>query len=271
MDLLHAHRVSPKLLRNKRLNLFAIRTRFTPSVRKFALPQGARGKWAAFTLAEVLITLGIIGIVAAITLPSLIQNYQKKVTSARLKEAYSIINQALQMAIMQHGDIENWDFRDAETILHKYIAPNVKARKYKNKENDHPRLMCFSQGSYTYTFLSGQGAGAPMMDNSPSLELANGSCIGLSRVERATAKNIWLFIDINGSKTLPNVYGKDLFTFLIDIKTAKIIGYGQPNDRDTLLTCTDMGCCNKNANFGGQKCTAVLMYDGWEFKKDYPW
>ena len=38
LDLLHAHRVSPKLLRNKRLNLFAIRTRFTPSVRKSALP-----------------------------------------------------------------------------------------------------------------------------------------------------------------------------------------------------------------------------------------
>ncbi len=40
-----------------------------------------------FTLAEVLITLGIIGIVAALTLPSLIQKYQEKVTLERLKKS----------------------------------------------------------------------------------------------------------------------------------------------------------------------------------------
>ena len=41
--LLHAHRVSHKLLCNNMLNLFAIRTHYVPSVRKSALPQGARG------------------------------------------------------------------------------------------------------------------------------------------------------------------------------------------------------------------------------------
>lgn len=40
----------------------------------------------SFTMAEVLITLGIIGIVAAMTLPALIQKYQKQETSARLKK-----------------------------------------------------------------------------------------------------------------------------------------------------------------------------------------
>ena len=42
-------------------------------------------KFVGFTLAEVLITLGIIGVVAALTLPSVIQKYQKKVTVERLK------------------------------------------------------------------------------------------------------------------------------------------------------------------------------------------
>ena len=37
------------------------------------------GKKLAFTLAEVLITLGIIGVVAALTLPALISNYKKQV------------------------------------------------------------------------------------------------------------------------------------------------------------------------------------------------
>ena len=43
LDLLHAHRVSHKLLRNNMLNLFAIRTRFAPSVRKSALPTWGEG------------------------------------------------------------------------------------------------------------------------------------------------------------------------------------------------------------------------------------
>ena len=49
----------------------------------------------AFTLAEVLITLGIIGIVATMTIPTLLANYQKKVTATRLKTSYSKMMQVL--------------------------------------------------------------------------------------------------------------------------------------------------------------------------------
>ena len=48
-------------------------------------------KAKAFTLSEVLITLGIIGIIAAMTLPSLVGRYQEKVTVTRLKKYYSIL------------------------------------------------------------------------------------------------------------------------------------------------------------------------------------
>lgn len=50
----------------------------------------------AFTLAEVLITLGIIGIVAAMTLPALINKYQQKQTITQLQKVYSVLNQALR-------------------------------------------------------------------------------------------------------------------------------------------------------------------------------
>ena len=59
----------------------------------------------SFTMAEVLITLGIIGIVAAMTLPALIQKYQKQETSARLKKFYTTMNQAIMMSEIDNGVI----------------------------------------------------------------------------------------------------------------------------------------------------------------------
>lgn len=63
----------------------------------------------AFTLAEVLITLGIIGVVAAITLPSVIANYQKEETVAKLKKTYSVVNQAILQSIVENDDYSNWE------------------------------------------------------------------------------------------------------------------------------------------------------------------
>lgn len=65
---------------------------------------------SAFTLAEVLITLGIIGIIAAMTLPSVVNKYQERVTVTKVKKFYSLINQALLMAIKDHGYVDEWDF-----------------------------------------------------------------------------------------------------------------------------------------------------------------
>ena len=52
-------------------------------------------KKCAFTLAEVLITLGIIGVVAAMTMPSLISHYRHKVLETQFKKAYSVLSQAM--------------------------------------------------------------------------------------------------------------------------------------------------------------------------------
>ena len=57
-----------------------------------------------FTLAEVLITLGIIGIVSALTMPMLMQKYNNSVAETRLKKFYSTMNQAVLMAKNDFGD-----------------------------------------------------------------------------------------------------------------------------------------------------------------------
>jgi prepilin-type N-terminal cleavage/methylation domain-containing protein len=63
---------------------------------------------SAFTLAEVLIVIGIIGIVAAITIPNLMQkNYEKHVLS-QLQSTHAILVQAIKMAEEENGELETW-------------------------------------------------------------------------------------------------------------------------------------------------------------------
>ena len=65
-------------------------------------------KHNAFTLAEVLVTLAIIGVVAALTIPNLMKNYQKHVTVSKLKSAYGMLSRILQTAEVRHGSIASW-------------------------------------------------------------------------------------------------------------------------------------------------------------------
>lgn len=83
-----------------------------------------------FTLAEVLITLGIIGIVAAMTIPTLISKNQKRVIEAKLKEDYSIIQQVIKSN--EGNDVDmSMILQDGNTDSQKewfetYFAPYMK-------------------------------------------------------------------------------------------------------------------------------------------------
>ena len=66
-----------------------------------------------FTLAEVLITLTIIGVIAALTIPNLMQAWRKHEKITQIKEAYSIIQNATKMAIAEHGNPDGWNFHSS--------------------------------------------------------------------------------------------------------------------------------------------------------------
>ena len=70
-----------------------------------------------FTLAEVLITLGVIGVVAALTIPQLVGTYKRKVVEARLSKFYSVMNQAIARSIEEHGDIPFESFSTNDNSL----------------------------------------------------------------------------------------------------------------------------------------------------------
>ena len=251
----------------------------------------------AFTLAEVLITLGIIGIVSALVLPSKIEDYQKRKTAIAVKKAYVELNQVLEMSMKDHGDPSTWDYQTAGELVpwvQTYIEPYVKVVK----SGTCPGLnqQCLGMNPL-------QALGYDPKSNSANASVPTYMIVktgpdvawGFWRYqnwlwyEHNTRIRVWVR---NPSKIQFWKYkyayiGKDVFTFVLDVNNPKphIAPYNPINysgitnarkvTRDDLLG-TGWGGCNKKASGGGywgpgDACSALIMYDGWEISKDYPW
>ena len=233
-----------------------------------------RGKFG-FTLAEVLITLGIIGIVAAMTMPTLIQKYKKQEAETRLKRAYSILTQAFTLAVAKNGDNENWaEWDNAETILQKYFAPEIKGAKVYSAGETGLKSMCYDgnfPNSYTdsenkaaqYGWMDKVYMSTPFFDNiTSSIKLSDGICIGLNPVLTDPMYSKRIFVDINGSNKGPNMAGYDLFFF--KIIGNKIVPMGYNWAKDTLSDSSTTNSCHLGALRGGLSCAAYIMSRGWK-------
>ena len=178
-----------------------------------------------FTLAEVLITLGIIGIVAALTLPTLIEKHREQVTVAKVKKFYSTINQALQFAINENGTIDQWNYAEANKQSNKffdYFRPYLKITK-----DCGSRSGCIGEGRYFtlnnstsmnydthssyYKIILGDGSFMWLRQNRPDRQF-NGNCAETDAGYNNVCGIIWF--DVNG-KAKPNIIGQDTFVFVI--------------------------------------------------------
>lgn len=222
-----------------------------------------------FTLAEVLITLGIIGVVASMTMPALIGKYQKKQTATQLKKVYTEMSQAVALSELENGDVKYWDYTlEAKDFYDKYI------KKYLKKIGE------LTYGQYKTQVklknLNGTACSENWCSDAVSyyIKLADGSIIGFSNYIGNNYKSF--VVDLNGYKN-PNTTGKDYFVFTIQEKY-KVAPYGIGNshgtpigktyDRD-IITGDNFRACNKTKT--GVWCTALIMMDNWEIKNDYPW
>ncbi len=119
-------------------------------------------KKVAFTLAEVLITLGIIGIVAAMTMPTLIQKHRKSVVETSLKKFYTTVNQAINLSIVENGETKYWKFppantpADIEQFYDKYFKKYIKAVKTEQYSANNAFVVYFSDGSGVKIRSTGQ-------------------------------------------------------------------------------------------------------------------
>lgn len=227
-------------------------------------------KKVAFTLSEVLITLGIIGVVAALTIPALVSNYQKAQTVSQLKKFYSVMTQANVRSSIDNGPIRDWFTDDiidgsasgAQKFADTYIVPylNVSKNCGLSTVGDCTEKVNYlnpSQPAFTDSF----GA------TKSKFYLNDGIFVAFGPYS-VTSKRIEVHVDVNGNKK-PNILGKDVFIFDYYSTPEKFVADGLGNSRTTLMTSTSG--CNTTANNAGWCCAALIMSDGWQMADDYPW
>ena len=184
-----------------------------------------KNRRVAFTLAEVLITLGIIGVVAALTIPTLISKFQEKALESQFKKTYSMLSQALQFTTYENGSEYKCYTQDRVTNrpdpnggsqfeysectkFHKSFFQNLKYVKvefvnfhpYKTRQEVVAEGGTVSNNSCNFSFVA----------NTNKYYLQDGSIIYALTNSNNILQALYFVLDINGDKG-PNKWGYDVF------------------------------------------------------------
>jgi prepilin-type N-terminal cleavage/methylation domain-containing protein len=228
-------------------------------------------KKSAFTLAEILIAIGIIGIVAAITIPTLINGYQKKAMASKLKQTHAMLTNVIRMSEEENGTLTNDEIKsgvnlysnDVKGFFKKYFVPYMSGVSYLKTTGvktpaNRQSLSIFSDSAYC---------------------LNNGTCFYF--MNHSTAY-YYIVVDLNGPSK-PNKVGHDVFYFALHFnnKGAYLDGQVYNVNKNTTLSSLydngkqDGGSCNnyKSGWANGSACTEIIIRNGWKIPNDsrYPW
>ena len=203
----------------------------------------------AFTLAEILIVVGIIGIIAQMTIPQLVADFQVRSTVTALKKAHSTISQAYTLAVQENGTPDTWgltvDSVGAQLFLN-IFAPYLRITK-----NCGTGPGCFP--NLTYKDIKGSDyAYWDLFTDRARAQLFDGTLIMFNTNSATSGSLGQIYVDINGAKA-PNQLGKDFFYFRL--YKDKVVPAGSPITEGNQAFVDN---CMNNYGFG---CAAWVIYN----------
>ena len=214
----------------------------------------------AFTLAEVLITLGIIGVVASMTLPAILQNKQNKELQTALLKNYSIIQQVLDRMTLDRGvrpKSSDFDYLEFAPEFLKYFNRTTMcnegqegcASKIEDENDSNNKTMIKEY----LTYNKSRNVSTTYFDDGKFRTLTE-----YYMFENQFPELLIITVDVNGIKKKPNIWGHDLFSFQL-LKNGKLIPAGTPN---TNFANKDTYCsAGSTHKLNGIGCTYYAITD----------
>lgn len=242
----------------------------------------------AFTLAEVLITMAVIGVIAVITIPILINSYQKTQYVTALQKMYSQFNSALIRLTDDYncqGDLKctglfkstsNALTIGTEIVKYYKVAKNcdTQANQGCMSNSVSPNFdgsgtaANFDSGNWGtgphYRFITIDGGSMDIVFDQTVDNCSQNKSGGATG--NLTETCTWVKFDVNGPSEGPNFQGRDIFTFwLSNGKGPLLYPQGGRDDANSGWWNSGSGGCGINNN-GGYKCAARIMEEGWQMK-----
>lgn len=233
-----------------------------------------------FTLSEVLITLGIIGVVAALTLPILVQKYKKLVVENKLRRAYSIVSQAVKYAEAENGvgfwigsdnfednDVNGFGYTHSEAIFEQYFKKYFKII-YTYNSNEASRKFNY------YGYNNGNPSGVAGVSKAKCYKLIDGTALCYWAAGSADTMG-YFYIYLEPEKKI-KIAGQDVFSFEFNRTGGTYKIYSRLNDsyRETQRSDIIDGCTSSNVYWGiwprTMTCSFLIWKNNFNIPDDYP-
>lgn len=210
----------------------------------------------AFTLAETLMTLMIIGVIASMTIPSLKKNTEKRELESGFKKCHSSIVQAL-MRMDADGIPTSPKYYGNNKFKDAFMPYFNKAMDYGNYlAGDYMTGAAVIGKFKNYNYSAAAGSG--LLDDGQFVT-ADGA---MYMFENPGNGIVYISVDVNGPRKLPNAWGHDLFTFQL-MNDGEVLPMGAPGTTyaEQEAYCSD----SSNSPYNGIACTnkAIIDKDYW--------
>ena len=245
-------------------------------IKRVFFKQINKNNFKSFTLSDVLLALIIIGVIAALSIPVILANYQKHATISRLKKVYSTFAQTTYKSVSDNGPVDTWElsgsnnFNASKTASETYLIPYLHIlKKCDNNNSDECKFPIIG--------LNGSDVSSSKSPSNTSYRfyLSDGTFISTYALKDSSRNRLIITFDING-KQRPNKMGRDIFRLeyyfgatgnYADLNGKFVPTYVKQSRSNLLSNANDR--CNKRQN--GDACFALIYKDGWQIKNDYPW
>ena len=236
-------------------------------------------RFLGFTLSETLITVAILGVIAMLTIPGIIRNYQKRVWVTQLQRWYSEMSNTIDEFVVYNKGLETFNqnvntgvvnnLTLNDTFLIKFLNEKyeVSTNLWKNKNNEIDyRTLHGAKGPGSYPDLYYHGYRYEVY------RTKSGAQFGICFSKESDGSRGWkIVVDVNGPKKGPNVVGRDTFHFYVDNTSRSLMPRKFLNAylwSDWKTSTYEEGCNMQSTHkFNGVLCAKKLIENGW--KMDY--